>query len=123
MPGGRLKKSIEQIDTLQDLPDEAEEITTQLLEARLPVIRVAVFRRRRGNGPQERRPWRARRPAHPAEGMGEVLIDGVRDYEVRVDVRQDALLEHGLSLPAGGRRDPRVDDRGARRDGQGLRAT
>ena len=31
------------IDTLQDLPDESEEITTQLLEPRMPSIRVAVY--------------------------------------------------------------------------------
>ncbi|MEM9883985.1 MAG: efflux RND transporter permease subunit, partial [Planctomycetota bacterium] len=31
------------VDALEDLPDEAEEITTQLIEPRLPVILVAVY--------------------------------------------------------------------------------
>ena len=32
-------------------------------------------------------------------GMGDVVISGVRDYEIRVDVDRAALLEHGISLP------------------------
>ncbi|MBB6429001.1 efflux RND transporter permease subunit [Algisphaera agarilytica] len=86
------------IDTLQDLPDESEEITTQLLEPRLPVIRVAVF------GDLEESVMKdvirgVRDDLLTLEGMGEVLIDGVRDYEIRVDVRQDALLQQGIALP------------------------
>lgn len=87
------------IDTLQDLPDEAEEITTQLNEPRLPVIRVAVY------GDLEEAVLKnvvrgVRDDLLTLPGMGEVLIDGVRDYELRIDVRQDALLQQGLSLPA-----------------------
>lgn len=86
------------IDTLQDLPDESEEITTQLLEPRLPVIRVAVF------GDLEESVMKdvirgVRDDLLTLDGMGEVLIDGVRDYEIRVDVRQDALLQQGIALP------------------------
>lgn len=86
------------IDSLRDLPDEAEEITTQLLEPRLPVIRVAVF------GDLDESVLKdvvrgVRDDLLTLEGMGEVLIDGVRDYEIRVDVRQHALLQQGVSLP------------------------
>ncbi|MEM9914347.1 MAG: efflux RND transporter permease subunit [Planctomycetota bacterium] len=86
------------IDTLQDLPDESDEITTQLLEPRLPVIRVAVY------GDLEESVMKdvirgVRDDLLTLDGMGEVLIDGVRDYEVRVDVRQDALLQQGIALP------------------------
>ena len=31
-----------EIDALQDLPEESEEITTKLIEPRLPVIRVVL---------------------------------------------------------------------------------
>ena len=31
--------------------------------------------------------------------MGEILFSGVRDYEIRVDVSEQALLEHRMSLP------------------------
>ena len=32
-------------------------------------------------------------------GMGEILIGGVRNYEISIDVDSVAMLEHGLSLP------------------------
>jgi multidrug efflux pump subunit AcrB len=86
------------IDTLQDLPDESEEITTRLLEPRLPVIRVAVY------GDVEEPVLKSvargvRDDLLTLPNMGEVLIDGVRDYEMRIDVRQEALLQQGISLP------------------------
>jgi multidrug efflux pump subunit AcrB len=86
------------IDTLQDLPDEAEEITTQLVEPRLPVIRVAVYGRLEEEVLKEVVRG-VRDDLLTLPRMGEVLIDGVRDYEMRIDVRQGALLELGLSLP------------------------
>ena len=87
------------IDALRDLPDEAEEITAQLIKPRLPVIRVAVF------GPLDEAVMKdlirgVRDDLQSFDGMGEVLIDGVRDYEISVEVRSAALIEHGLSLPA-----------------------
>ncbi len=86
------------VDALRDLPTEAEEITVQLLEPRLPVIRVAVF------GPLDEAVMKdlirgVRDDLDSLPGMGEVLIDGVRDYEMSVEVRREAVAAHGLSLP------------------------
>ena len=86
------------VDALRDLPEEAEEITVTLLEPRLPVIRVAVF------GPLDEPVMKdlirgVRDELQTLPDMGEVLIDGVRDYELSVEVRGDALAAHGLSLP------------------------
>ena len=86
------------IDSLRDLPEEAEEITAQLIEPRLPVIRVAVF------GDLDEAVMKdlirgVRDDLQSLDGMGEVLIDGVRDYEISVEVDAGALMEHGLSLP------------------------
>lgn len=86
------------VDALRDLPAEAEEITVQLVEPRLPVIRVAVF------GPLDEAVMKdlirgVRDDLQSLPGMGEVLIDGVRDYELSVEVRREALAAHGLSLP------------------------
>ena len=86
------------IDSLIDLPDESEKIQTQLLEPKLPVIRVALY----GDLDEQamKRAIRGiRDDLRTLPEMGEILIEGVRDYEVRVDVRSGALLEHGLSLP------------------------
>lgn len=86
------------IDSLLDLPAEAEKITVQLLEPRLPVIRVAVF------GPLDEATLkqtirRVRDDLRSLRDMGELLVEGVREYEIRVDVSAAALIEHGLSLP------------------------
>ncbi len=87
------------IDGLQDLPTEAEEITAQLIEPRMPVIRVAV------HGDMEPAVLKQairtiRDDLRELPGMGEVLIGGVVDYEVHIDVDELAMLEYGLSLPA-----------------------
>jgi len=87
-----------EIDALQDLPNEAEEITTQLIEPRLPVIRVVL------SGIEDpeamKRAIRAvRDDLRSLPGMGEILIGGTRAYEISVDVDQVAMLENGLSLP------------------------
>lgn len=86
------------IDQLQDLPDDAEEITVKLLEPRLPVIRVALF-----GGLDEAVSKAAIRKVRDdlrsLPGMGEVLIDGARDYEISVEVNREALARYGLSLP------------------------
>ena len=42
-PDEALNEVQRRIDALQDLPDDSEEITVQLLEPRLPVIIVAVY--------------------------------------------------------------------------------
>lgn len=85
------------IDALQDLPERAEKIEVELFEPRLPVIRVALF----GDLSEAvmKRAIRAvREDLRSLPGMGDVVIDGVRDYEVRVDVEMDALLKQGLSI-------------------------
>lgn len=86
------------IDGLQDLPDEADEITSQLIEPRMPVIRVAVY------GEMEPAVLKQairtiRDDLRELPGMGEVLIGGILGYELQVDVDELAMLEYGLSLP------------------------
>ncbi len=86
------------IDALTDLPEESEKIQAQLMEPKLPVIRVALY----GDLDEQamKRAIRGvRDDLRELPGMGEILVEGVRDYEIRVDVRSGALLEHGLSLP------------------------
>lgn len=93
-------KDIErEIDALQDLPDEAEEITVELIEPRLPAIRMALY----GDVDETVRKRMIREISDELKllpGMGEILIGGTRNYEIRVDVSQEALISLGLSLPA-----------------------
>ncbi len=86
------------IDTLTDLPDEAETIEVRELEPQIPVIRVTIY------GPAEERVIKrairaVRDDLRSLGGMGDISDYGVRDYEIRVDVRGGALIEHGISLP------------------------
>ena len=86
------------IDALQDLPEEAEEIQVQLMEPKLPVIRLALY----GELDEQalKRAIRGmREELRSLPEMGEILVEGTRDYEIRIDVDAGSLLEHGLSLP------------------------
>ena len=86
------------IDSLTDLPEEAEEIQVREFEPRLPVIMISLY----GQADEEamkRGLRRIRDDLKTLPGMGELLTSGVRDYEIRVDVSSAALLEHRLSLP------------------------
>jgi HAE1 family hydrophobic/amphiphilic exporter-1 len=86
------------IDSLTDLPEDAEEIRVAEFEPKLPAIMLTLH----GRAPEEEMKRAIRRIADDLRtlpGMGEVEVSGVRDYEVRVDVSEQALLEHGVSLP------------------------
>ena len=86
------------VDRLTDLPEGAEQLEVRLREHRIPVIRTAVY------GPLDERTRKrairaVRRDLRSLPGMGEVRVAGVRDYEIRIDVRPEALTAHRLSLP------------------------
>ena len=86
------------IDTLTDLPDESENIQVVALEPRMPVIMVTLY----GDASEEeskRAIEHVRDELKTLPDMGEILLSGVRNYEVRVDVSYGAILEHGISLP------------------------
>jgi multidrug efflux pump subunit AcrB len=87
------------VASLQDLPEEAEEIQVAEFVPRMPVIMITLH----GNADEEamkRSIRRIRDDLASLPGMGELLESGVREYEIRVDVPAAALLEHGVSLPA-----------------------
>ncbi len=86
------------IDALTDLPEDADAIQVRLFEPRLPVIRVVVF----GESQEDvlkKTIRNVRDDLRSLPGMGEVIVAGVRDYQIRVDVRPEAMLEYGISLP------------------------
>jgi hydrophobic/amphiphilic exporter-1 (mainly G- bacteria), HAE1 family len=86
------------IDLLQDLPEDAEEIRVTEFEPNIPTIMVTLF----GDADEDVLKRSIRRVADDLRtlpGMGSIVIGGVRNYELRVDVNAGALLEHGISLP------------------------
>jgi multidrug efflux pump subunit AcrB len=87
-----------EINSLLDLPEESETIQVTEFEARIPVMRVVIY----GEMDETvmKRAIRAiRDDLTSLPEMGEVVVEGMRDYEIRVDVRQEALLKQGISLP------------------------
>ncbi len=86
------------IDLLQDLPDDAEEIRVTEFEPNIPTIMVTLY----GDADEDVMKRSIRRVADDLRtlpGMGSIIISGVRNDELRVDVDGAALLEHGISLP------------------------
>ncbi|QDU72939.1 efflux RND transporter permease subunit [Mucisphaera calidilacus] len=86
------------IDALQDLPDEAEDITVDLFEPELHVIRVTIFGEL-DEAVLKRAIHGVRDDLRTLPGMGDIRIEGLRDYEMRIDLEPEALFEHGVSLP------------------------
>lgn len=86
------------VDSLRDLPAESETLQVIKFQPRLPVIMVTVSGDA-GEAALKKAILEVRDDLTSLPGMGEVVVSGARRYEVRVDARYEALLEHGLSLP------------------------
>lgn len=89
------------IDQLQDLPEQAERIQVTEFEPRLPVIMVTLH-----GDPElvdedvlKATIRRIRDELRELPGMGEIVEGGVREYEIRIDVSAEAMIQHGVSLP------------------------
>ena len=101
--GVNVSKALDEVERavneVIDLPAEAEKMQVRLFEPRMPVIRVNVF----GDVDEDamKRAIRGiRDDLRDLPGMGEVTIAGTRNYEIRIDVKREAMLRHGISLPA-----------------------
>ncbi len=88
-----------EMDALQDLPELADRITVQKIEPNLPAVVLSLY----GDAPErdmKRAIQQIRNDLRTIPGMGDVVLSGVRGDEIRVEVRPEAVIEHGLSLPA-----------------------
>ncbi len=86
------------IDGLRDLPEGSERSTITEIEPQIPVIRFVLY----GDVDEIvlKRAMRAMRDElKTLPGMGTVQFNGVRDYEVRVEVNGPQLIKYGISLP------------------------
>lgn len=86
------------VEALTDLPEDAEEIRVIEFEPQIPAIMLTLF----GDADEEVLKRGIRQVADDLRtlpGMGDIVISGTRQYEVRVDVNEAALLKHGVSLP------------------------
>ncbi|MEO1007763.1 MAG: efflux RND transporter permease subunit [Planctomycetota bacterium] len=88
-----------EVDALQDLPEQSERIVVDKLEPNLPAVILSIF----GDVPErdlKDAALEVRDDLRALPGMGDVIVDGIRTDEIRVEVRPDAMVEHKLSLPA-----------------------
>lgn len=86
-----------EIDALQDLPDDLEKITVFKAEPTLPVIMVAVY----GSGSEADLKAAAREVKDDLlelPGVSEVQMLGARPDEISVEVRPDKLLEYDVTF-------------------------
>ena len=86
-----------EVDAIQDLPDDIEKITVNKAEPRLPVISVALF-----GDDDEKALKRAARALRDElltlPGISDVEITGTRDDEISVEVRPERLLEYDVTF-------------------------
>ncbi|MEE2971540.1 MAG: efflux RND transporter permease subunit [Planctomycetota bacterium] len=85
------------IERLSDLPADAERIRVLEFEPNLPVVIVTLF----GDADERILKRGLRRIADDLEtlpGMGSLQVSGLRDYEVRVEVDPDRLVEYGVPI-------------------------
>ena len=85
------------IERLADLPEEADRIRVLEFEPNLPVVIVTLF----GDVDERVLKRGLRRIADDLDslpGMGSLQISGIRDYEIRVEVDPDRLVEYGIAI-------------------------
>ena len=86
-----------ELDTIQDLPDDLEEISIRKVEPQLPVIAISVF------GETDERSIkqaanRLRDDLLKLPGVSKVQLNGIREDEIYVDVMPDQLLKYDVTF-------------------------
>lgn len=86
-----------EVDALQDLPDDLEKITVTKVEPTLPVIMVSVY----GEGTERALKQAAREIKDDLlelPGVSDVQVSGTRDDEISIEIDPDRLLEYNLTF-------------------------
>jgi len=87
------------VDSLTDLPDDADRIRVVEQRPNIPAIMLTVHGDA-GEEPLKRTAQGVADDLRSLPGMGTILLSGARNYEIRIDVAPTALVEHGISLPS-----------------------
>ncbi|MCA9069868.1 MAG: efflux RND transporter permease subunit, partial [Planctomycetaceae bacterium] len=86
-----------EIDSIEDLPDEIEQINLRKMEPMLPVISVAIY----GSGDESGLKRAAREMRDDLlllPGISNVQITGTRDDEISVEIRPQKLREYNITF-------------------------
>ncbi|MSR70291.1 MAG: efflux RND transporter permease subunit [Phycisphaerales bacterium] len=87
----------DRLESLTDLPTEADRIRVVEFEPNIPVIQVTVS----GDEDSETLKSAIRQVADDLKsysGMGQVVVSGTRDDELRIEVSHSELLRHGIPI-------------------------
>ncbi len=95
--GKRSDELRDRLESLADLPTEAERIRVIEFEPNIPVIQVTVS----GDEDSQTLKSAIRQVADDLKifsGMGQVVVSGTRDDELRIEVSHSELLRHGIPI-------------------------
>lgn len=86
-----------EVDSIQDLPDDVEKVSLRKVEPQLPVISIAVF------GDQDEATLKKtaqnlRDDLLKLDGVSRVALNGIRNDEIYVDVEPDKLLQYDITF-------------------------
>lgn len=96
-PSDARAKIEEEVRRLTDLPDSAEETIVELVDVQLDVLYIAIA----GDvAPKDLLAYanQMRDELLRLKDVNDVTVSGFSDHEIRIEVREAALLAHGLSL-------------------------
>ena len=86
-----------EVDSIQDMPDDVEKISLRKVEPQLPVISIAVY----GDATEAELKQTARELRDELlklPGVSRVELNGVREDEIYVDVKPHRLLEYDITF-------------------------
>lgn len=86
-----------EIDSIQDLPDDVEKISLKKVEPQLPVISIAIYSDQ-GEVALKRTARSLRDDLLKLQGVSRIELNGIRDDEIYVDVRPEKLLEYNVTF-------------------------
>ncbi|MSR45085.1 MAG: efflux RND transporter permease subunit [Phycisphaerales bacterium] len=93
----RIEDLRDRVESLTDLPVEADRIRVIEFEANIPVIQVTVS----GEADAQQLKSAIRQVTDDLKsysGMGSVVVSGTRDDELRIEVNHGELLRHGIPI-------------------------
>ena len=85
-----------EVDSIEDLPDDLERKMVNKLEPTLPVISVSLY----GEGSEAALKRAARQMREDLYGLGlsKISLGGIRDDEISIEIRPDKLLEYDITF-------------------------
>ncbi|MGB4711013.1 MAG: efflux RND transporter permease subunit [Fuerstiella sp.] len=86
-----------EVDSIQDMPDDVEKISLRKVEPQLPVISIAIYSDE-SEASLKRTAQSLRDDLLKLPGISRVQLNGIRDDEIYVDVQPDKLMKYDVTF-------------------------